>query len=135
MRIKMSLLLLLFYSWKVFRISIGWRSCSKVWVTASLLKSPRLFSVYWPNSTMLYFVLSPLVLSVFWPISIMHSLEWSPLVLLFPSPPVLVSILWWLHVPREPITIGIIHGVMVIIIGNGHGDTSSNPKRDWKHFT
>ena len=27
------------------------------------------------------------------------------------------------------------HGVMVIIIGNGHGDTSSNPGRDWLHFT
>ena len=26
-------------------------------------------------------------------------------------------------------------GVMVIIIGNGHGDTSSNPRRDWLHFT
>ena len=25
-------------------------------------------------------------------------------------------------------------GVMVIIIGNGHGDTSSNPGRDWLHF-
>ena len=27
------------------------------------------------------------------------------------------------------------HGVMVIIIGNGHGDTSSNPERDWLYFT
>ena len=27
------------------------------------------------------------------------------------------------------------HGVMVIIAGNGHGDTSSNPGRDWLHFT
>ena len=26
-------------------------------------------------------------------------------------------------------------GVMAIIIGNGHGDTSSNPGRDWLHFT
>ena len=25
-------------------------------------------------------------------------------------------------------------GVMVIIVGNGHGDTSSNPRRDWLHF-
>ena len=22
-------------------------------------------------------------------------------------------------------------GVMVIVVGNGHGDTSSNPGRDW----
>ena len=26
-------------------------------------------------------------------------------------------------------------GVMVIIVGNGHGDTSSNLGRDWLHFT
>ena len=28
-----------------------------------------------------------------------------------------------------------IHGVMVIILGIGHDDTSSNPGRDWLHFT
>ena len=26
-------------------------------------------------------------------------------------------------------------GVVVIVLGNGHGDTSSNPGRDWLHFT
>ena len=26
-------------------------------------------------------------------------------------------------------------GVMIIVIGNGHGDTSSNPGRDRLHFT
>ena len=26
-------------------------------------------------------------------------------------------------------------GVMVIVVGNGHGDTSSNPGRDKFHFT
>ena len=26
-------------------------------------------------------------------------------------------------------------GVMVIVVGNGHGDTSSNPERNWLHFT
>ena len=25
-------------------------------------------------------------------------------------------------------------GVMVIVVGNGHGDTSSNPGRDWLDF-
>ena len=25
--------------------------------------------------------------------------------------------------------------VMVIVTGNGHGDTSSSPGRDWLHFT
>ena len=26
-------------------------------------------------------------------------------------------------------------GIMVIVVGNGHGDTSSNPRRGWLHFT
>ena len=26
-------------------------------------------------------------------------------------------------------------GVMVIVVGNGHGDTSSNPGGEWLHFT
>ena len=26
-------------------------------------------------------------------------------------------------------------GVVVIVVGNGHGDTSSNPGQDWLHFT
>ena len=26
-------------------------------------------------------------------------------------------------------------GVMVIVVGNGHGDTSSNSGRNWLHFT
>ena len=31
--------------------------------------------------------------------------------------------------------LGGVHGVMAIIAGNGHGDTSSSPWRDWLHFT
>ena len=27
------------------------------------------------------------------------------------------------------------HGVIDIAVGKGHGDTSSNPGRDWLHFT
>ena len=30
---------------------------------------------------------------------------------------------------------GSARGVMVIVVGNGHGDTSSNSWRDWLHFT
>ena len=26
-------------------------------------------------------------------------------------------------------------GVMVIVVGNGYSDMSSNPGRDWLHFT
>ena len=28
-----------------------------------------------------------------------------------------------------------VRGVMVIVIGNGPGNTSSNPRQDWLHFT
>ena len=31
--------------------------------------------------------------------------------------------------------LAIARGVMVIVKGNGHGDTSSTPERDWLHFT
>ena len=30
---------------------------------------------------------------------------------------------------------GSARGVMVIVVGNGHSDTSSSPRRDWLHFT
>ena len=32
-------------------------------------------------------------------------------------------------------SLGGARGVMVIVVGNGHGDTSSNPGRDWLHFS
>ena len=31
--------------------------------------------------------------------------------------------------------VGGAHGVMVIIVGNEHGDISSNPRWNWLHFT
>ena len=31
--------------------------------------------------------------------------------------------------------IGGARGVMVIVVGNGYGDMSSNPGQDWLHFT
>ena len=62
---------------RVFHISVSRWSFTDVWVTASLLKSLGLFSV-------------------FWPISMMQLFGWSPLVLLMPSPPVPLLILWWL---------------------------------------
>ena len=39
------------------------------------------------------------------------------------SSPVAVKLIWGAR------------GVMVIVVGNGHGDTSSNPGRGWLHFT
>ena len=33
------------------------------------------------------------------------------------------------------IYIGSARGVMVIVVGNEHGDTSPNPGRDWLHCT
>ena len=35
----------------------------------------------------------------------------------------------------KEIIIGGARGVMVIVVGNEHGDTSSNPGQDWLHFT
>ena len=32
-------------------------------------------------------------------------------------------------------TSGCARGVVVIVVGNGHGNTSSNPGWDWLHFT
>ena len=49
-----------------------------VWVTTNLIKSPGLFLVLWPISTMQVF-------------------GWSPLVLLFPSPLIPVLIIFWLY--------------------------------------
>ena len=54
-RFILSLLLI-----KVFHISVSWWSFTGDWVTASLLKSPGLFSVFWPFSIMLLFGWSPL---------------------------------------------------------------------------
>ena len=49
------------YSFRVFQISISWWYFTGDWVTASLLKSPAIFSVFWPSSIMLLFGWSPLV--------------------------------------------------------------------------
>ena len=45
---------------RVFHISVSWWSFTGDWVTTSLLKSPGLFSVFWPFSIMLLFGWSPL---------------------------------------------------------------------------
>ena len=36
---------------------------------------------------------------------------------------------------RSTLSVGGARGVMVIVVGNGHDDTSSNPGRDRLHFT
>ena len=54
------LLLLLLLLIRVFHICVSWWSFTGDWVTASLLKSPGLFSVFWPFSIMLLFGWSPL---------------------------------------------------------------------------
>ena len=46
-------LLFIIYSLRVFHISISWWSFTGVWVTASILKSPGLFTVFWLFSIML----------------------------------------------------------------------------------
>ena len=39
------------------------------------------------------------------------------------------------HTSPAVFSYGGARGVVVIAVGNGHGDTSSNPGRDWLHFT
>ena len=60
---------------QVFLTSVSWWFSTGVWETASLLKSPELFSVFWPIIIMLY-------------------LGWSPLVYLFPSLSIRFTIFW-----------------------------------------
>ena len=43
--------------------------------------------------------------------------------------------LGWVGFDVISIIYGGARGVMVIVVGNGHGDSSSNPGRDWLHFT
>ena len=62
---------------RVFHTSVSWWIPAGVWVTVSLLKSPELFSV-------------------FWPISMMLLPGWFPLVLLFSRLPVPLPIFWGL---------------------------------------
>ena len=68
--------------WAFFHTSVNWLFSTTVWETASLFKSPRLFLVFCPISTMLYF-------------------RWSPPVLLFPSSPVAVPMDWELYLAQQ----------------------------------
>ena len=49
------IIIIIIYSSRVFHISISWWFFTGVWVTASLLKSSELVSVFWPSSAMLSF--------------------------------------------------------------------------------
>ena len=43
----------LIFSFRVFHTNVSWWSLTGVWLTASLFKSPGLFSVFWPILVML----------------------------------------------------------------------------------
>ena len=49
------IIIIIIYFFRVFHISISGWSFTGVWVTASLLNSPGLVSVFWPFSVMLLF--------------------------------------------------------------------------------
>ena len=63
---------------RVFHISISRLSFTRFWVTAGLLKSSWLLSVFWPILTVLSF-------------------GWSPLAFLFPILSIPLPIVWWLY--------------------------------------
>ena len=46
------IIIIIIYSLRVFHISVSWWSFTEIWMTATLLKSPGLFSVFWPISIM-----------------------------------------------------------------------------------
>ena len=46
------IIIIIIYTLRVFHIGVSWWSFTEVWVTASILKSPGLFSVFWPTSVM-----------------------------------------------------------------------------------
>ena len=62
--------LLLWDVLRVFYTSVGWRSSTGVWVTASLLGSPRLFLVFCPNTTMPMVLIHPPISNSSKPLSI-----------------------------------------------------------------
>ena len=49
------IIIIIIYFFNVFHISVSWWSFTGVWVTASLLVSPGLSSIFWPFSIMLSF--------------------------------------------------------------------------------
>ena len=53
----------------------------------------------------------------------------TPLLLLNPDPR------WHGEIITDSCDFGGARGVMVIVVGNGHGDTSSNSGKGWLHFT
>ena len=53
--VSVSFIIIIIYSFRIFLVSVSWWFFTGVWVTASLLKSPGLFSVFCPFSVMLSF--------------------------------------------------------------------------------
>ena len=87
---------------RVFHASVSGLFFTRVWVTASLLKSPGLFSVFWPILVMLksrwsllvHWFLSRLVpLSIFWELFLVHQLQ-----LVSPLPPCSIGIFLFLDI-------------------------------------
>ena len=74
LKILFIIIIIIIYSFRVFHISVSWWSFTKIWVRASLLKSPGLISGFWPF---------PVILSF----------EWFPLGRQLPSPPGYLEIL------------------------------------------
>ena len=80
------------YSLRVFPMNVCWWSFTEVWETASILKAPGLFSVFWPISVMLLFWRFPLFLLFLTP-----SVLVSNLLVIVPKHQVLILLFIFFH--------------------------------------
>ena len=55
-------------SLRVFPIRLSWWSFTRVWVTASLLKSLGFFSVFWPISVIIIIIIIIIIILIIWEI-------------------------------------------------------------------
>ena len=93
--------------------------------------------IWFVNSLLITFLNKPNIISL-------HTVKWYR-VFLFKKNISILELIIFLHTVKWfqvlltliiiNINIGGSRGVMVIVVGNAHGNTSSNPRRDWLHFT
>ena len=64
--INIIIIIIIIYSIGFFQLSISWWFFTRVWVAASLLKSPGLFLVFWPISVKQYIIINIIIIFTRW---------------------------------------------------------------------